>query len=240
MSSSPRRAVSYALFGAALCTTLLACDGARRASAETADGSSTTALAGAGEAPWGSREDSLARARQDSINRARPDYVVDSILPIEEQLRRFREGTTPVTAFSGGTPSRKSLLAAIFAAVEQADTAALVRLTLTRDEYAWLVYPTSVHADGPMRQAPQLTWFMLESGSNVGRARLLARLGGRSLAVQGVRCPTPPVVEGENSIVSTCVVSRQDSTGAPIERRLFGALIERGGSWKVMSWSNGF
>ena len=36
------------------------------------------------------RRDSVARARQDSINRTLPGYVVDSILPIEEEVRRFK------------------------------------------------------------------------------------------------------------------------------------------------------
>jgi hypothetical protein len=54
------------------------------------------ALAGCGEghaaAVDSARADSLTRARQDSVNRAQPGYIVDSILPIEEQLRRFRTG----------------------------------------------------------------------------------------------------------------------------------------------------
>jgi hypothetical protein len=37
------------------------------------------------------RADSVARARQDSINRATPGYVIDSLLPPEEEARRFRD-----------------------------------------------------------------------------------------------------------------------------------------------------
>ena len=43
------------------------------------------------------RADSVARARQDSINRATPGYVIDSLLPPEEEARRFR-AAFPATA----------------------------------------------------------------------------------------------------------------------------------------------
>src|SRR5688572_3108316 len=66
--------------------------------------------------------DSIARARQDSINRRLPGYVVDSILPVEEELRRFRlavreqgasTGTDTndiVTALTSGSDSREALV----------------------------------------------------------------------------------------------------------------------------------
>src|ERR1700754_1736356 len=70
------------------------------------------------------RADSVARARQDSINRAQPGYVIDSILPVEEELRRFRDaiGGAPVTALSGGSPSRDALARRVVAAVTANDT----------------------------------------------------------------------------------------------------------------------
>src|ERR1043165_2290911 len=57
------------------------------------------------------RADSIARARQDSINRTLPGYVIDSLLPVDEELRRFRAaiGGEPVPAFVAGSPSREAL-----------------------------------------------------------------------------------------------------------------------------------
>ena len=46
----------------------------------------------------GTRADSIARARQDSINRASPGYVIDSVLPVEEEIRRFRAAVGGATA----------------------------------------------------------------------------------------------------------------------------------------------
>src|SRR5262245_66450399 len=58
------------------------------------------------------RRDSIARARQDSINRAQPGYVIDSTLPVQEELRRFPEavGGKPVTALCDSRHSRDELV----------------------------------------------------------------------------------------------------------------------------------
>jgi hypothetical protein len=242
MSFTARRSLIAVTFAAFLGGALIGCDGARQASAETAGSPSAAAATGAERSDSAQVElaDSIARARQDSINRARPDYVVDSILPIEEQFRRFREGTRTVSAFEGGARSRDALLTAILDGVQRADTALLDRLTLSRDEYAWLVYPSSVHVSGPMQQAPQVAWFLLEQSSASGRARLMARLGGQPLGVRRMDCDAEVAREGENRIVTGCRVERVDAGGARLEQRLFGPLIARDGVWKVLSWANGF
>src|SRR5687767_6963615 len=58
------------------------------------------------------RADSIKTARQDSINRATPGYVIDSILLVEETIRRFRAavGGEPVTELAGASPSREALV----------------------------------------------------------------------------------------------------------------------------------
>jgi hypothetical protein len=91
-----------------------------------------------------------------------------------------------------------------------------------------------------MQQAPQVAWFLLERSSASGRTRLLARLGGKPLGVRRVSCDPSPEREGDNRIVVGCRVERVDADGSPVVQRLFGSLISRGGSWKVMSWANGF
>ena len=87
----------------------------------------TTVVASATSASDSARADSIARARQDSINRTLPGYVVDSILPVEEMLRRFRliVGGTPVTALQNASPSRDALIKRFMTAVAAADSSAL-------------------------------------------------------------------------------------------------------------------
>src|SRR5688572_26727647 len=88
------------------------------------------------------RADSIARARQDSINRAQPGYIVDSILPVEEELRRFREavGGAGVTTLANGSPSRDALVRRLVQAVAKQDSADLRAMSVTAREFADLVY----------------------------------------------------------------------------------------------------
>lgn len=183
--------------------------------------------------------DSALRSRQDSIARAQPGYVVDSILPIAEQLRRFREGLPEVRVFADGAPTHEALVRAITDGVARADTAALRRLTVNRAEYAWLVYPTSVHARGPLQQAPQITWHMLVMRNRIGLSRLLARLGGQVGDIVSHRCEAVTAGARMRDAV-TCVARRRGDDGVFRDGRLLGALVERGGAWKVMSWENDF
>src|SRR5690348_8848314 len=93
--------------------------------------------------PDSARTDSIARARQDSINRAQPGYIVDSVLPVAEELRRFRSaiGGAPVTALANGSTSRNALVQRFLKAVAATDTADIRAMTLTAREFADLVYP---------------------------------------------------------------------------------------------------
>lgn len=183
------------------------------------------------------RADSVARARQDSINRARPGYVVDSILPIDEELRRFRAGLPAVAAFEGGASSPTQLADAVVRALAAADTSALVRLAVTRAEFAWLVYPESPYTAPPYRQAPGLVWMRQDGASRIGLARLLARYGGTAAGRAAVSCTEPPAVEGRNRIWRDCAI-RLGRGGQAITAQLFGAVIERDGQFKILSFAN--
>lgn len=180
--------------------------------------------------------DSIARARQDSVNRAQPGYVVDSILPVEEELRRFREGLPAVTTLEGGVSSRNELVSAVLTALAKADTAALVGLAVSRAEFAWLVYPESPFTAPPYRQAPGLVWMRQGGESETGLGRLLARYAGLASGRSGT-CAEPPVTQGRNRIWRDCTV-RLARPGEEITTRPFGTIIERDGRFKVLSYAN--
>jgi hypothetical protein len=187
------------------------------------------------------RADSTARALQDSINRAQPGYIVDSILPVEEQLRRFR-ATVPnaPTQFNGGATRRASLVEAFIRALEARDTSALVRLTVTRAEFAYLVYPDSPFAVEPLQQAPDLVWLRHSAANATGLTRLLERVAGQSLGYQSVDCDPTPEVEGRNRIWKSCVIRFGPANGQAESRKLFSGIIEREGRFKILSYANAF
>ena len=183
--------------------------------------------------------DSMARARQDSINRAQPGYIVDSILPIEEHLRRFRADipVAPV-ALSGGAPTRDSLVMRFVAALEARDTTALATMLLNRAEFAYLVYPESHWTRPPYRQAPGLAWMQAVNANGTGLARLLDRMAGRNLRFTSYECGTEPEVIGENRIWRGCTLRVERAPGDMRAMQLFAGIIERRGHFKVFSYGN--
>ena len=188
------------------------------------------------------RTDSLARARTDSVNRAQPGYVVDSILPVAEELRRFREsiGGTPVHALGRASDSRDALVARALRALLAVDTADLSAMTLTAREFADLVYPESRYARPPLRQAPGLVWSLIEIPGRTGRRRAEERVGGLPLHLASYSCRSAPDREGDNIVWPDCVAILADAQGRVESHRLFGSILERDGRFKIISWSGEF
>jgi len=187
------------------------------------------------------RADSIALVRQDSLSRAQPGYVVDSILPMDEQLRRFRAGLKePPRGLNGAAHGKDHLMRAFVRALESADTAGLVRLTVTRAEFAYLVFPESPLSAPPYSQAPDLVWMRHSYGTATGLERLLTRLGGSPLGYRSLSCAEVPVIEGSNRIWKDCTV-RFSLPGSSIQTlQLFASIIEREGRYKILSYANAF
>lgn len=194
------------------------------------------AAAGCGEAGT----DRFAPASFRVLEAARPARVVDSILPPEESLRRFREAVPEAPrGLTGGAASRGALVRAFVGAVEGADTLALTRMLVSRAEFAWLLFPESEFARPPYRQSPALVWFMMQNASAKGLNRILARHGGRKLDVTGFRCDRNPIVQGGNRLWRGCTVTLA-GPGGPEARRLFGSIVERGGAHKFLTYATDY
>jgi hypothetical protein len=187
------------------------------------------------------RADSLALARQDSINRTQPGYIVDSILPMEEQLRRFRRGLPNAPhEFVDGADSEDALVREFVQSLESADTTALVRLTISRAEFAHLVFPDSPLSREPYAQAPDLVWMRHATASATGLGRLLDRFGGKSIGYRSWHCDRNPAIEGKNRVIGGCRVKFTLPGSDAKELSLFAAIIERQGRYKVFSYANAF
>lgn len=184
--------------------------------------------------------DSAARARQDSINRASPGYIVDSIRPVEEEIRRFRAaiGGAAVTRLGDASLSRDALVARLVAAVAAGDETALRRTLVTAREFIDFIYPESPYTEPPFRQAPGLVWTLIQEPSKSGLRRLLNNLGGKPLSITSVSCRQPPETQGRNRLWNGCTVRYTSGSDAPRDGRLFGGIIERDGRYKFMSLSN--
>jgi hypothetical protein len=164
--------------------------------------------------------------------------VVDSILPREEALRRFREGLPPADSLSGGAESRDALVAAFMRALGAADTAAIAGLAITRSEFAYLYYPTATQGLPPYNLEPGLMWFMLFERSNNGVSRALQLHGGTPMLLVDYDCGSGSQREGENTVYGPCVVRWRGKAGDTVAARLFSQIVERGGRFKFLSYAN--
>jgi hypothetical protein len=171
---------------------------------------------------------------------ARQPVHVDSVFPIEEEVRRFRATLTEAPEALGhafATPDE--LVAAYVAALEAADVEALSSMALTRAEFAYLYYPHTRYTERPYELSPAVVWFQMGNHGGRGLSRALQRHGGEPLGFTGYRCPDEPQVEGPNRIATGCVIDRVRQDGRPEALPLLGPIVERDGVFKLLSHANG-
>jgi hypothetical protein len=182
--------------------------------------------------------DGAAPGRQKPIvSAAVPSGPVDSATPIEEALRRFREGLAEPSTLKGGSPSREQLVRRFVRALETRDTSALRTMGMGIEEFAWFYYPASPLSRKPYELAPGLMWFQLQGESNRGAAKLLDERSGKPLGYLEHTCDQPRV-EGNNRLHPYCGLRRVTAAGDTVSERLFGLIIERDGSYKFVSYAN--
>ena len=165
---------------------------------------------------------------------------VDSVVPREVSIERFRQGTRQVTSFTGGAKSRDALVKAWVKAIEAADTVALKKMLINRDEFAWLYYPTASQGLPPYDLTPSLLWFMTDGQTTKGLRRLLEERAGKPLHFIGYSCDPKPTAEGENTVWGPCEIRQLRAPGDTVQERLFGLMVERGGEWKFLSYKGRF
>ncbi|HZM28818.1 MAG TPA: hypothetical protein VFB89_15825 [Gemmatimonadales bacterium] len=163
---------------------------------------------------------------------------VDSFIPRDEALRRFRRGLPPTNGLSHGMASRESLVRAFVRALERRDSTTLRQLVLSRAEFAYLYYPSAPQGLPPYDMNADLMWFMLSIQSEKGMHRALNERGGSPLYVVGTRCNEKPDTQGENTLWGPCVLRRIEAPGDTLDERLFGPIIERQGSYKFLTYAN--
>jgi len=165
--------------------------------------------------------------------------VVDSTLPVETQLHRFRATIADTPAvLSGSAASPEALVNGLFAALRADDSTAMRALVLTPGEFAWLYYPHTKWTRPPYVMAPDLVWLQVGASSEKGLVRLVRRYGGRALRFEALACPDSSVTEGPNVITEGCRVRFAVADSAPRELRIFGSLLGRDGRYKLVSYSN--
>lgn len=179
-----------------------------------------------------------AGARAMAVGGERVPAHVDSLLPIEEEVRRFRATLDrPPRELRGGAESLESLVAAVAAAVNAGDENALRALTVDRAEFAYFYYPYTIYVRPPYELGPGLVWFQLVNQSSRGVNRLERTFATRRLEPAGVVCHRWEPA-GRGRVLSDCRMSVRADDGGRVDVRLFSRVLERDGTFKVLSYAN--
>lgn len=186
----------------------------------------------------GTEHDGTIRAAQVASAEAGAPVHVDSILPLEEEIGRFKARVGRTTqGLHGGAGSRDELVAMFVSAVERADTAAFARLAIDTAEFIDLYYPHTIYTQEPYRLSPDIVWMLITQNGDKGLVRIVRRIAGQPFGLEGYSCNREPKVEGPNRLWEGCELHRT-AGGKREAQRLFGSILERGGVFKFVSYSN--
>lgn len=169
-----------------------------------------------------------------------PANHVDTIVPVEEALRRFRSDLSPVTGLVGGEATKEALVRRFVHAIETRDTASFRQMVLSRSEFAYLYYPFTRHTRKPYTQDPALVWFLIQMNSEKGITRALRYYGGKSLGYVKTKCEKSPRREGLNRLWTECLVHRVAARGDTLAEHMFGGILELDGHHKFIGYANKF
>ena len=170
----------------------------------------------------------------------RPGYVIDSIRPMSEEIRLFQDsaGAEP-DSLRDGAPTREALVSRFMAALSARDSAALAALHLNRAEFAYFYFPASRFSAPPYELPPSLVWQQMTAESNKGIGEALRLLGGNDIEYRGHECGAAPEPFGAGQTWGGCRVAwRVTTVGDTASAILFGSILERGGRFKFVSYTN--
>ena len=162
--------------------------------------------------------------------------IVDSIFPVEEEIRRFKavRNAAAATELKNASSSRDEVVSRFLRAIETRDSADLRALTIDGAEFIDLYYPTSMYSHPPYKQSPEVVWMLQQQNSDQGLQRVLKRFGGQTTNLKSYACKPDPRVEGANRFWDECTITLTDGSTV----RLFSSIIERDGRFKILSYAN--
>jgi hypothetical protein len=167
-----------------------------------------------------------------------PAAVVDSAVPAELALQRFRARLgAPPAELGGGRSSREGLVAAVVTALAQRDTAAFEPVALNRLEFAYLYFPDSPTARPPYELPPALAWSRIQETNRRNVLRSLDDFGGRDWRVVTHACAREPLAQGANRIWTDCRVTMHAGTDT-VEVPLIGGIVERDSVFKILTYAS--
>lgn len=182
------------------------------------------------------RTDGVLVPSPDSLRRL-PGYVVDSVFPPGEALRRFQATVAgpPVARLTGGAPSAEALLRRYWSMLVRHDTAAIRGLVVSRGEFAYVYFPESAPFASGMQ--PSTAWILYESQTGRGLSRAFRATIGAETTVHATICRDRSRNEGKSHTYGPCAVVLRK--GIAFDTLwIGGTLIQRDGVHKFLGLDN--
>lgn len=186
------------------------------------------------------RSDGMLIPSPDSLRKT-PGYVIDSILPPDEALRRLQqEVTDPIpTRLTGGATSRPALIRAYWQALQRTDTAAIRTLVVSKAEFAFLYFPESALFASGMQPVPAWVLYEAQSGRGLTAASSRARTATTAQAVlQAVTCRDEGRIEGASMTSGPCGVVMRWPDQRTDTLWIASTVIRRDGRYKLLGLDN--
>ncbi len=184
------------------------------------------------------REETTSASTAASAGAGRQPVYVDSILPVEVLLDRFRADIPQVDSLSNASGSREALVRRFVNALAVSDSADLIAMAMSPAEFAWLYYPESEFTRPPYELGAEHVYMLIDQNSRKGLTRMLRRSVGVGLEYAGHDCEPDPRVRENDRLWEGCTVRLRNQNGSVDTLRLFGAIWERDGRWKLVSYAN--
>ncbi len=144
------------------------------------------------------------------------------------------------TPLNGGTASAKALVAAALKGLQNNDTALLMSLLISQDEYLNIIYPEQgMHWAGARDKRPEVREFLWENhaGSSIkGLRRALRDLGGRTLTIEDINFSDGTKQYVSYRIHEGTVLTLVDESGHTHTTKAVGSIVEKDGAFKLMAW----
>jgi len=182
------------------------------------------------------RGDGVLVPSPDSLRRT-PGYVVDSVFPPEEALRRFQATVAgpPATRLTGGAPSTETLLRRYWSMLVRHDTLGIRSLTVSHAEFAYVYLPESaVFASG---MQPIGAWVMYESLTGRGLSRAFRAAESGDTNVVSTPCRDRARDEGKSRTFGPCAVVLRKAAGFDT-LWIAGTVVRRDGVFKLLGLDN--
>ncbi len=144
---------------------------------------------------------------------------------------------SPAPSLQGTLESDEAVAQAVLAAVEANDRAALMALSVSKDEFEDLVWPTLPASRPEVGMPVSYVWQDTVTKSRAGLAQTLERYGGRRFELVRVETGGDTTDHGSFTISRKTYLVAKDEEGHERTLRLFGSMIRgQDGRSKVYSY----